>query len=119
MGEVIAFRPRIQPEPARKLNPPPPPWRRALIDLWMDEANWRSRPDGGKWFTAPRHQVSIFPVPGIREDNGQEDVWWSFCVWGEVGCDEVWWEPAMAEFAAWEALIEVVKRRMKRRRAKR
>jgi hypothetical protein len=121
MGEVIAFRLRHEPEPVRqpgpvrKLRPPPPPWRRKLIDLWMDEANWEVREDGGKTFTALGHEVTIFAASVPNDD----DLWWSFFISGEMGCRMAWWEPAEAEFAAWEALITMVKRRMKRRKAKR
>ncbi len=104
MGDVIAFRP--------KPNLSTPAWRRRLLDLWLDEANWRTVKHGARHFTCGRVLVIIHPYE--LEDDGSQ--WgWTFIVYAGYGAatrsEFVWCFREDALDDAWLALVEAMETR--------
>jgi hypothetical protein len=104
MGEVIAFR--------RKPSLSAPTWRRRLMGLWLDEANWRTVKHGARHFTYGRLLVIIHPYE--LEDDGSQ--WgWSFIVYSGHGAaahsEWAWCFREDALDAAWLALVGALETR--------
>jgi hypothetical protein len=111
MTNVVAFPQR---KPKRTVIPVSswPSWKQELFNQWRDSERWVIHADGARWFNIPHAYAAIMPVAVVVD--GEEDVWWSYFVFGARQPRQAWFEPTDAEAAAWDALLRVVERRQKR-----